>query len=307
MFHRGRVLPACLAAITLATGGCVVTTSRYDAKIRENDALRDALASVNREKNVLEARTETLSGKVAETQESLERCIAGTAEREEELQALREDFDEANRQYEGTRITREQFITELLEKEKASGKRIQELNTRALSCETERESLRTESASMKQKIADLEKRIAEAPDAVALRMGRDILAGRVERLTEEIRLAEKERGSRFAQLARDLAAISAEITASPNGHALRLRIPGHLLREDGKETLSEPAAAILHAVGTSAAAIPSASVVVAAGETPTAESIQDLLARETNLPGDRILLVPGGREKGSAELLLIVP
>lgn len=301
------MLPVCLAALTLATSGCVVATSRFDAKVREADALRDALASVNREKTALEARTEALSGKLAEEKAASDQCAARAREREEELRKLREEYEATSRNYEGTRITREQFITELLEKEKASGKRIQEWNTRALACEADRETLRTDSASMKQKIAALEKRIEETPDMIALRMERDILAGRVERLKEEKRLAERERGARFAKLSRELSAISSEVSASPVGPVLRLRIPGKLLRENGTRELSNPATAILHAVAASAAALPAASIVVAAEEPETAESIRALLARETNLSGERILLAPEGREKGSAELLLIVP
>lgn len=307
MFHRGRLLPACLAALLLAAGGCVVPTKRFDAKVREADALRDALASVNREHQALEARTEALSKRLSEETESRERYAAQAREREEELRAVRRDFEEATRTYEGTRLTREQFITELLEREKASGKRIQEWNARALACETEMESLRKKSASMDQKIADLERRVAETPDLLAIRMERDILAGRVQRLTEEARLAEKDRTARFESLTRDLSAISSDVTASPFGRILLLRIPPRVLREGNAKTLSTSAAKILHAVGTSAAALPSASIVVAAEEPDTAESIRTLLGRDTKLPGDRVLLAPGGREKGSAELLLVVP
>jgi hypothetical protein len=307
LFHRGKVLPVFLAALTLATGGCVVSTSRFDAKVREADALRDALASVNREKTSLESRMEALSGNLADETERSEKCDAQARKREQELQKLREDYNSASRNYEGTRITREQFITELLEKEKASGKRIQELNARSLACETERETLRRDSASMKQKIAGLQKRIDEIPDGTSLRMERDILAGRVVRLQEEKRLAEQERGARFAKLARELSAISPEVDAVPIGPVLRLRIPDNLLLDHGTRKLSDPAAAILRAVATSATALPTATIVVTAEEPKIAESIRALLAGEKNLSGERIVLAPGGREKGSAELLLIVP
>lgn len=300
-------MPACLAAMTLATAGCVVGASRFDAKVREADALRDALASVNREKNAVDARTVVLSQKLAEEKEASRQCASRVREQEEEFRTLREKYDATSQTYEGTRITREQFIAELLEKEIASGKRIQEWNSRALACEAERETLRTESASMKQEIAELEKQIEATPDAIALRMERDILVGRVERLTEEKQLAERERGARFAKLSQELSTISPEVDASPVGPVMRLRIPGKLLRGKKAGTLSNPAAAILRAVATSAAALPAASIVVNAGEPEMAKSIRALLARETKLSGERILLAPGGREKGSAELLLIVP
>ena len=307
MFQYGRVLPACLAALLLFPGGCVVATSRFEAKVREADALRDALASVNREKNALEARTEAISRALAEEKAGAEKCADRAREREEELRKLREEYDSTSRNYEGTRITREQFITELLEKEKASGRRIQEWNARALACEGERETLRTESASMRKKIADLERRIEETPDALALRMERDILVGRVERLTEERRVAERERGNRFTALSRQLSAISPEVEASPDGAVMRLRIPPTLLRGSGSPELSTPAVAILRAVASSAAGLPTASIVVASEEPDIAESIRAHLVREKDLPGERVLLSPGGREKGSAELLLIVP
>lgn len=307
LFHRGRVLPACLAALTLATGGCVVGTQRFEAKVREADALRDALASVNRENTILDARTEALTRALAEEREASEQCAARAREREEELRKLREDYEAASRNYEGTRITREQFITELLEKEKASGKRIQEWNNRALACEAERETLRANSASMKGTIAELEQRVEETADAIALRMERDILVGRVERLTEEKRVAEREREARFATLSRELSAISTEVEASPSGPVMRLRIPGKLLREPGSRELSKAADQVLRAVAASAAAFPTASIVVTAEEPETAESIRALLAREKNLSGERIRLSPGGKEKRAAELLLIVP
>lgn len=300
-------MPACLAALTLSTGGCVVATSRFDAKVREADALREALASVNREKTAMDARAEALSRKLAEEQAAFERCETRAREREEELRKLREGYDAAGRNYEGTRITREQLITELLEKEKESGKRIQAWSARALACETERESLRKDSASMKQKIADLEKRVAETPDTIAIRMERDILAGRVERMTEEKRLAERNRRERLAKLSRELSAISPQANPLPVGPGMRLRLPGALLREPGTRELSKSAAEILRAVARSAAAIPAASIVVAAEEPEIAASIRAVLARESNLSGERILPAPGGREKGSAELLLIVP
>lgn len=307
MPRTGLVLPVCLLALTLATDGCVIATSRFDAKVRESDALRDALASVNREKNALEARNEALAKQVAEEKDASERCAARAATQEEELRKLRAEFAETSRNFEGTRITREQFITELLEKEKGSGKRIQELSARALACESERETVLRESASMKQKIEELAKKAAETPDLVALRMERDILLGRVERLSEEKRLAEKRRTERLEALVREIAAISPEVTASPAGPALRLLLPGKVLLGKGKTTLSDAGKEMIGRIGKAASEFPGASVIVATDGRPAADEIQALLAREKNLPRERILVDPGGREKGGAELLLVVP
>jgi uncharacterized protein YlxW (UPF0749 family) len=62
---------AAVAAL-LACAGCIVTTSTYDAKVREAEALRDAYASSNREKTRLAGEVETLSKR-------LEACEAGVA------------------------------------------------------------------------------------------------------------------------------------------------------------------------------------------------------------------------------------
>ncbi|HBO70264.1 MAG TPA: hypothetical protein DD658_09115 [Deltaproteobacteria bacterium] len=297
----------CLLALTLATEGCVVATSRFDAKVRESDALRDALASVNREKGAQEARNEALARQVAGEKDASERCAARTAAQEEELRKLRAEFTETSRNIEGTRITRETFITELLEKEKGSGKRIQELSARALACESERETVLRESASMKQKIEELANKAAETPALIALRLERDILLGRVERLSEEKRLSEKRRTERLEALVREIAAISPEVTASSAGPALRLLVPGKVLLGKGKTALSDVGKELIGRIGKAASEFPGASVIVATDGRPAADEILALLAREGNIPGGRILVDPGGREKGATELLLVAP
>ncbi len=55
---------AALAAL-LSCAGCIVTTSTYDVKVREADALRDAYASSNRETSRLAGEVEVLSKQVA--------------------------------------------------------------------------------------------------------------------------------------------------------------------------------------------------------------------------------------------------
>jgi len=51
---------AALAAL-LSCAGCIVTTSTYDAKVREVEALRDAYASSTRETSRLAGEVEALS------------------------------------------------------------------------------------------------------------------------------------------------------------------------------------------------------------------------------------------------------
>ena len=55
---------AAVAAL-LSCAGCIVTTSTYDAKVREVEALRDAYASSNRESSRLAGEVEALSKQIA--------------------------------------------------------------------------------------------------------------------------------------------------------------------------------------------------------------------------------------------------
>jgi chromosome segregation ATPase len=52
-------------AALLSSAGCIVTTSTYDAKVREVEALRDAYASSNRESSRLAGEVEALKKQVA--------------------------------------------------------------------------------------------------------------------------------------------------------------------------------------------------------------------------------------------------
>jgi hypothetical protein len=58
---RRVVIPFAAVAALLSCAGCIVTTSTYDAKVREVDALRDAYASSNRETSRLTGEVEALS------------------------------------------------------------------------------------------------------------------------------------------------------------------------------------------------------------------------------------------------------
>lgn len=296
-----------LLALCLAAGGCVVASSRFEVKARETETLRDALASVNKEKNALEARNEALEKRLADEAASARLLAARVQRQEEETRTLREQLAETGRHYEGTRITREQLIAELLEKEKASGKRIQELSARAQACETEGQMLRAETAALRHEAAELREKVKEAPDDAALQMERDVLLGRVERLTEERRLAEKRRDDRFATLARDVAALSPEVSATLLGPVFRLMVPGSVLTEKGKPGVSPAGRAVVGALGKAAAEFPTSSVIVTASGKPAAEEILALLTGEANLPAGRVVAAAGGREKGAAELVLLVP
>ena len=76
---------AALAAL-LSCAGCIVTTSTYDAKVREVESLRDAYASSNRESSRLAGEVEALSKLVAGQKTALQElssradaCEAGRA------------------------------------------------------------------------------------------------------------------------------------------------------------------------------------------------------------------------------------
>jgi chromosome segregation ATPase len=55
---------AAVAAL-LSSAGCIVTTSTYDAKVREVEALRDAYASSNRESSRLAGEVDALTKQIA--------------------------------------------------------------------------------------------------------------------------------------------------------------------------------------------------------------------------------------------------
>jgi chromosome segregation ATPase len=104
VFHGEPPLPrrvmitfAALAAL-LSCAGCIVTTSTYDAKVREVEALRDAYASSNRETSRLAGEVETISKQVAGQKAALQElstradaCEAGrTREKRESVDRDRE-------------------------------------------------------------------------------------------------------------------------------------------------------------------------------------------------------------------------
>ena len=84
---------AALAAL-LSCAGCIVTTSTYDAKVREVEALRDAYASSNRE-------SARLAGEVA----ALSKQVAGQNAALQELSSRADACEEGRTREKGTRPT----------------------------------------------------------------------------------------------------------------------------------------------------------------------------------------------------------
>jgi hypothetical protein len=225
---------------------------------------------------------------------------------EGEIRRMSEELASARKNYEGTRITREQFISELLEKEKTTGKRIQDLGERAQACEQALEKLRKESAARDSELAELAKNAGKPGDNDALKRERDILLGRVERLTEERKQEEKRRDDRFAALSEAIGKTARDVSVTTLGPALRVVLPERVLSVKGKSTLSEAGKKTIALVGKAAAEFPTASILISAGGKKIAGEVRAVLADAGKLPGERIPVKLYDNEKG-AELLLLVP
>ena len=296
---------AALLALSLLAGGCMVTSSKYEMKTKEADTLREAVAATSKEKNVLEARNEALQKQLADAKEAEAALTAKTQAQEADIRRMADELASARKNYEGTRITREQFISELLEKEKATGKRIQDLGEKSQACELALENLRKESAGRDSELAELRKS-GEKPDGEALKRERDILLGRVERLTEERKQEEKRRDDRFSSLAESIGKISRDVAVTPLGPALRVILPEKLLSAKGKNSLSEGARKVIALVGKAAAEFPTSSVLLSTGGKKVAGEIRSALAEAGKIPPERIPARIYEKEKG-AELLILVP
>ena len=147
------------ASVLLFCAGCIVTNSTYEAKVREVDVLRDAYASLNREKSKMAAEVEALTKQVALEKTSGGMLAGQLREKEEALKRLGGELEAVRKASEGTRLTREQFIDELLAKEKATGKRLQELSSRLDACGEELSRERRESADRDRELEELRKKL----------------------------------------------------------------------------------------------------------------------------------------------------
>ena len=159
-----------LAAL-LSCGDCIVATSAYDAKVREVEALRDAYASSNRESSRLAAEVEALSRQVKSEKTAGEALADRLREREESQKRTSGQLDALRKAYEGSRLTWEQFIDELLGKEKATGMRLQELSSRADACAEELAREKKESADRDRELAELLKKTGTKEEPAARSAG----------------------------------------------------------------------------------------------------------------------------------------
>lgn len=295
-----------ILALCIAAGGCMVSSSKYDIKTKEADTLRDAVAAANKDKTVLEARNEALAKQLADEKDARAALDARVQAQQAEIRRMSGDLASTKKSYEGTRITREEFISELLEKEKAAGKRLQGLTERAQACETTLDALRKESSARDAEVAETKKAAGKPGDNEALKRERDILLGRVERLSEERAQEEKRREDRFGALADAVAKVSRDVTVTPLGPALRLDLPEKVLFVKGKPGLSEIGKKAISLAGRTAGEFPAASIVVSAGGKKTAGEIRAALAGAAKIPENRIRVTVYEKEKG-AVLLLLVP
>ncbi|MHB1012835.1 MAG: hypothetical protein ACYC37_08045 [Desulfobacteria bacterium] len=90
MPRRAMITFAALAAL-LSCAGCIVTTSTYDAKVRQVEALRDAYASSNREASRLAGEVEALSKQVAGQKAALQELSSRAGACEEERTRERQE------------------------------------------------------------------------------------------------------------------------------------------------------------------------------------------------------------------------
>lgn len=298
------VLP--IVALALGAGGCFVTTSTYEAKAREADSLRDALGTVKKEQSALEERYAAVRKRMAEEDGKREALTGRLRQREAELEQTRERLDAVRRQFEGTRITREELISELLEKEKATGKRIQELSAKVQACAADRERLRAETAARKAALSGPEKTAADSPDMDAIRRERDILRGRVERIQEEHVRRTRLRDDRLTKLARTFADISPRIVAEPVGPAVRVRIPDSVLFGNGETSLTSTGRKAIGVVARTANAFPEAALFITTGAASQADEIRSLLANSRSTPNVQVR-AGAGSGKRDVEVLLVVP
>ncbi|HEY5995480.1 MAG TPA: hypothetical protein VIU29_00595 [Candidatus Deferrimicrobiaceae bacterium] len=300
--------------LSLLASGCFVATARFEEKVAESDTLRDALAAANREKSTLAGRNESLQKQLAEMTDTAENCAVKAKGQEGELSRLTSELATAKRSYEGTRITREELITELMEKEKATGKRIQDLSARAQSCDSECERLKKEIerttreiAARDAHIAEIQAKLEKAMGDEGLRRERDTLLGRIERLTEDRAAEEKRRDARFESAIARLAESSRGVTAAAAGGVLRISIPEKGLLKQGGQELADAGKAAAAESAAILAEFPASRLVVNA--VPDGKAMKAVVAAVVD--GEKVTagrVVAGSRDKdGGVELLLIVP
>lgn len=308
---KALILPVMLA---LLASGCFVATARYEEKVAESDTLRDALATANREKSALTERSESLKKQLADSRETAENCAVKAKGQEAELSRLTGELSGAKRSYEGTRITREELITELMEKEKTTGKRIQELSARAQSCEADSEKLKKELDRTRRDISSRDEEIAKINAKLEKSMGdegvrreRDTLLGRVERLTEDRKSEEKRRDARLEAAVAKIKDAAPATATGGSGGVLRVALAEKGFFRQGGQELSDSGKSVIAEIVATLVDFPSSRLVINAF--PDGKAMKAIVTAVTEggkVAADRV--VAGTRDKDAgAELLLVVP
>jgi hypothetical protein len=261
-------------------------------KSKETDSLRDALASLNREKTKLAEENAALSRQVAAGKEAGEALSAQVKEMDESLKRLGEGMTGSRRKPETGRASREQLIDELLEGERATGRRMQELSVRAEGCEKSLEQAGRDAAAREREIEEMRNKLS-------------IFAGRVERIQEEGRQDMLQRDEKFSRLSSSLVEVSPEIGITPVGPALRIVVPENLIVGERGGKLTKKGAAIISQLSGAVSELPSASLLIITGGKAASDTVRAAAAAGGKIPGER--LMSHVREKGrTAEFLLIV-
>lgn len=308
---RSLVIPA---ALSVLASGCLVATSRFEEKVAESDNLRDALAAASKDRTALAARNEALQKQLSDTKETAENCAIKARSQEAELSRLTGELSNAKRSYEGTRITREELITELMEKEKATGRRIQDLTGRAQTCDAECERLKKEIerttreiAARDAQIAEIQERLKKAEGDDGLRRERDILLGRIERLTEDRKDELKRREARFEAAVGAIRAAAPAVSASASGPVLHVALPEKSVFKAGGQELSDAGKAAAAETAVTLAEFPEARAIVNAHpEGKAMKAVVSEIVDAGKAPAERV--IAGTREKdGGVDLLVIVP
>lgn len=285
-----RFLFAVPAVFLLLSGaGCIVTRSAYETKSKETDSLRSALASLNREKANLAEENTALSKQLSAGKEAEAALAAQVKEMDESLKRLGEGMTGSPRKYETGRLGRERLVDELLEGERAAGRKVQELTARAESCDRELAEARKAGAEREREISELEYRSA-------------ILSGRIERVREETRDPSMRMDEKLRRLSAGLAEISPEIGVIPVGTSLRIVVPEKLLLGERNGKLTKTGSAIVSKISGTVAEMPASSLLVVTGGKASAETVKAAVSGG-GVPKER--LHSRVREKGrAAEFLL---
>jgi hypothetical protein len=253
-------------------------------KSKETDSLRGALASLNREKTKLAEENTALSRQVAAGKEAEEALSAQVKEMDESLKRLGEGMTGSRRKPETGRASREQLIDELLEGERATGRRMQELSVRAEGCEKSLEQAGRDAAAREREIEEMRNKLW---------------------IQEEGRQDMLQRDEKFSRLSSSLVEVSPEIGITPVGPALRIVVPENLIVGERGGKLTKKGAAIISQLSGAVSELPSASLLIITGGKAASDTVRAAAAAGGKIPRER--LMSHVREKGrTAEFLLIV-